>query len=488
MANSDKRQAALDAVQDILKARLASAMGQAGMPGGMGQGGEIDMDIDPELNTPEANSPQGGGNVEINDPDNVLKQKKDNQKQSGGNQQQKSQQSSSSKQDSGQSSNGGSSSGDSAEDGEDGEDGNDQQDGKSSKGSKGDKQDKEDKGSSSGDDDGKPDQLKKSDEYVKDWNDAIDKFDNDETSNEELEKQIKDKNNSKGTKDACSAIRTSRDRKLQIDPDQDKRLKMPKNSEEKTFDDSDDEGEETEAERQTRVDKIQKDFDDVAQVQKDLQDIETDIAIKKGDAMRAQKKEIDRATRKGQLMDFQNFGVDLFKSIKSQLTQSRTPDDSYERVNPIYAGSDLLMPGQQYNDKYEKPVINVYFDQSGSWGASDIKKGIDALSSIRRFEVQHKIKINLFYFANHLHDNAREAQYEGGTHGFPEVVQHIRDSGANNVIILSDSDIQYQTDWRYVPKTQVKGCVWYLWRYGDRSTTAPEYLSGLRDTYQYNLK
>ena len=32
MANSDKRQAALDAVQDILKARLASTMGQAGMP------------------------------------------------------------------------------------------------------------------------------------------------------------------------------------------------------------------------------------------------------------------------------------------------------------------------------------------------------------------------------------------------------------------------------------------------------------------------
>ena len=46
MANSDKRQAALDAVQDILKARLASAMGQAGMPEMPGMGGEIDLDID----------------------------------------------------------------------------------------------------------------------------------------------------------------------------------------------------------------------------------------------------------------------------------------------------------------------------------------------------------------------------------------------------------------------------------------------------------
>lgn len=499
MANSDKRQAALDAVQDILKARLASAMGQAGMPGGMGQGGEHDVDVDPELNTPEATGPQGSSNIEINDPDDVLGQKKNRQQQqlqSGGSQKQQQKQSDSS----GSGNSNGSSGGDSGDDeSEDSGDSGSSQGG-SSKGGKN-KGSKQSSGSSSGGDaeddeadegkDGeneKPEQLRKSDEYVKDWNDAIDKFDNDETSDSELDKQIKDKDNSKGTKEACAAIKSSRIRKLEIDPSTDERLKMPKNSEVKQFDDSDDEGEETEAERQTRVDKIQKEFDDAEQVQKDLQDIETDIAIKKGDAMRAQKKEIDRVARKGQLMDFQNFGVDLFKSVKSQLAQSRTPDDSYERVNPIYAGSDLLMPGQQYNDKYEKPVINVYFDQSGSWGEGEIKKGIDALSSIRRFEAQHKIKINLFYFADHLHDKAQDARWEGGTSGFDEVVKHVRDSGANNVIILTDSDIEHQTRWNRTPKVQVKGCVWYLWKNGSRSITAPEYLSGLRDTYQYNLQ
>ena len=504
MANSDKRQAALDAVQDILKARLASAMGQAGMPKMPGMGGEIDLDIDPELDTPEANSPQGGGNVEINDPDDVLGQKKNKQKQqsqSGGSQQQKQKQSGSS----GQENSGGSSGGDSGDEGDEDDEGDTRDEG--DEGNTGDTQsDKSSKGknssskqsrnsSSSGNDsgdengeDGKPEQLKKSDEYVKDWNDAIDKFDNDETSDEELDQQLKDKGNSKGTKDAVSAIKASRIRKLEIDPSTDERLKMPKNSEIKQFDDSDDENEETEVERQTRVDKIQQEFNDAEQVQKDLQDIETDIAIKKGDAMRAQKKEIDRVTKKGQLMDFKNFGVDLFKAVKSQLTQSKTPDDSYDRVNPTYAGSDLLMPGQAYNDKYEKPVINVYFDQSGSWGEGEIKKGIDALSSVRRFEAQHKIKINLFYFADHLHDNPREARWEGGTGGFDEVVKHARDSGANNVIILTDSDIERQTNWSRTPRVQVKGCVWYLWKNGSRSITAPEYLSGLRDTYQYNLQ
>lgn len=220
---------------------------------------------------------------------------------------------------------------------------------------------------------------------------------------------------------------------------------MPKNSESKTFDDEDEEGE-SEDEQSARVNKIQQDFNDTTQVQKDLQDIETDIAIKKGDAMRAKSKELDRIARKGQLMDFKNFGVDLFKAINSQLKQSNTPEDSYSRINPTYAGSDLLMPGQAYNDKYEKPVINVYFDQSGSWGTADVQKGIDALSSIRRFETQHKIKINLFYFADHLHDNQRDALYEGSTHGFGEVVRHVRDSGANNVIILTDSDVEHQTN------------------------------------------
>ena len=501
MANSDKRQAALDAVQDILKARLA---GQMGGMGGQGQGGEFDIDIDPDLDIPEANLPgSNGGNMEINDPDGVLdkkkQQKKQQQKQSDGGGQGGGSSDNENKEDdfgdnkgdnkdqdgqSGkQSAKGSNKSGKQSGGGSSGEssNGNDEAGDEEGSGSSSDKEDNE----NHDDKDGMGNSLKKSDEYVKDWNDAIDKYDNDETSDEELESQMSDSKNPQGKKDACAAIRTSRDRKLEIDPSMDKRLKMPKNSEEKAFEDSDDD--ETEEERQSRVDKINKELNDTAQVQKDLQDIETDIAIKKGDTMRAKQKEIDKVARKGQLMDFKDFGVDIFKTIKSQLAQAKTPDDSYNRPNPTYAGSDLLMPGQEYNDKYEKPVINVYFDQSGSWGESDIKKGIDALSSIRRFEVQKKIKINLFYFADHLHDNPRDAQWEGGTSGFDEVVKHVRDSGANNVIILTDSDIEHQTDWHRTPKVQVKGCVWYLWKRGSRSWRAPEYLSGLRDTYQYNL-
>ena len=319
MANSDKRQAALDAVQDILKARAAAQAG-GGMSGG--PGGSVDIDVDPELDTPTPDIDAPSGNIEINDPDNVLDQKEQRQqgKQGGGSSKQNQ---GGQKGDKGQQggSQGGQQGGSQSGSQGGSEQGNDGQ----SNGEKKDGQDQDSNGGGNGDeDDNTPEKLKKSGEYIKDWNDAIDKYDNDETSNSELEQQMNDKNNSQGTRDACAAIRTSRDRKLEIDPSTDQRLKMPKNSEEKTFDDSDDE---TEEERHTRVGKIQQEFDDAEQVEKDLQDIETDIAIKKGDAMRAKKKEIDKVAREGQLMDFKDFGVDLFKAIKSQLTQSKTPDD-----------------------------------------------------------------------------------------------------------------------------------------------------------------
>ena len=81
MANSDKRQAALDAVQDILKAKRAAAAGMPEMAGIGGQGAEVDIDIDPGVDMPEVNIPQGGGNVEINDPGDVLGQMKKRRKQ-----------------------------------------------------------------------------------------------------------------------------------------------------------------------------------------------------------------------------------------------------------------------------------------------------------------------------------------------------------------------------------------------------------------------
>jgi hypothetical protein len=148
------------------------------------------------------------------------------------------------------------------------------------------------------------------------------------------------------------------------------------------------------------------------------------------------------------------------------------------------------MPGKDYPDKKEIPVIAVYFDQSGSWDSSDIKKGIQALASIRQFEVQKKIKLKLFYFANTVHDNPIDAQREGSTHAFPKILKHISNPAnkITNVIVISDSDIENQTSWANCSETKVRGCVWFLWKDGSRSRTAPRYLKGERGNFEYNLQ
>lgn len=175
MANSDKKQAALDAIQDILKARLASKAGHSS--GNGGQSGSFDLDIDPELDMPQANMANGddGENVDINDPDGVLDQMKRNKQNS-------------SKQQSGGSSQkqtSGGTEGDTANDDYEDDDAaeSDVADSHASDATATAKNNKpeskaqdkpaehgdgNDNANAKSDEDGKPEQLKKSDEYVKD--------------------------------------------------------------------------------------------------------------------------------------------------------------------------------------------------------------------------------------------------------------------------------------------------------------------------------
>lgn len=92
---------------------------------------------------------------------------------------------------------------------------------------------------------------------------------------------------------------------------------------------------------------------------------------------------------------------------------------------------------------------------------ADIKKGINAIACLHQFEKQKKLKIKLFFFADHLHDAPEPCRREGGTGGFPEVLAHINNPAnkIKNAIILTDRDIQYQTDWSKQPVVSVPGCV-----------------------------
>lgn len=247
---------------------------------------------------------------------------------------------------------------------------------------------------------------------------------------------------------------------------------------------------ETPEEKANRIARI----NDPAGIDQDIEDIKVDTEIRNAEIARKNAKrnavgDLVNGVSGGSLNDFASFSADLFKAIASQVRQAKHKSDTYRRPNASYAGTDYLLPGKDYLDKKSVPVIGVYFDQSASWGKTEIKKGIEAIACLHQFEKQKKLKIKLFFFANHLYDNPEPCQHEGGTRGFPEVLAHINNPAnkIQNAIILTDSDIQRQTDWAKQPTVSVPGCVWFLWKSGSRSKNAPKHLKGVRGTFQYEL-
>lgn len=282
----------------------------------------------------------------------------------------------------------------------------------------------------------------------------------------------------RGALQALNLILQSRYRKIKIEPDPNdptnskSKLKMPKNIDDTPPPQSSSpQGDAAEA---ARLKKIEQDLSD-ENLEQELKDIKADTIFKdianrqEQERIKGKKAELDklRQTAKTGLADFSDFTMDLFKAIKSQLNTAKDPEDSYSRLNPTYAGSKLLMPGQAYFDKKETPKIQIYFDQSGSWGTSEVDKGLSGLASLTTFERKGRIKLlPPLYFANSLHDNADDARAERGTHGFPDVLQDIKSKLAsgevNNVIIMSDNDLDSQTNWPSCPKVEVRGCVWWI--------------------------
>lgn len=339
---------------------------------------------------------------------------------------------------------------------------------------------------------------------------------------------LKNPQKRKGALDALRAILTSKGRSFQIDPDdldnppkkQDEKdnqdpgdnkqqqknkerlsvngLLMPKNTEVKPRDEdkNEEDKDKEEPKKETPEEKAEriKRINDPEGIERDLTDIKTDKLEKEKQELKAKKAAAKELARKasGGLLDFEDFTTDLYMAIKSQIGTAKYPEDSYNRPNPSYAGTDFLMPGQEYVEKKILPSIAVYFDQSNSWRQADIQKGTDAIACLNGFIAKRKIKkIDLYFFANNLHTdpkniNTWDVWNERGTGGFSQVVQNIQEHQYNNVIIMTDSDIDTQTYWYNIPELKLKGCVWWLFR-KTTSKEGPKHVKGERGTFKYML-
>ena len=234
---------------------------------------------------------------------------------------------------------------------------------------------------------------------------------------------------------------------------------------------SDEEDEEAEL---NRIEKIKNDFADT-----ELGDAitgESEEAIRKEQRIKADKK-----LSKFKSSPLQNFKLSLEGFIKDQI--STVKGSSWSRINKTYAHSGILKPGKTRQTQGKIPLINVYFDQSGSWGPADIQVGEQAIATLGKYVKQGDIDVNLYYFSNNVHGNAADARSEGGTDLQP-VLSHIQQTKPDNVIIMTDSDGEWT---RYESNVVVPGAVWFLWR-GGSSQKLKQHLKGKQLTKSFELK
>ena len=172
------------------------------------------------------------------------------------------------------------------------------------------------------------------------------------------------------------------------------------------------------------------------------------------------------------------FADSLNNFIKNEVATGR--GKSWSRINKKYSGTGLIRAGTSRLASDKVPLINVYFDRSGSWNAQKSAKGAQAIATLNKYVTRGQIKINLYYFSNNVHSIEQQALNEGGTNGQP-ILDHIEATKPDNVIILTDSDIDDCRSYVTVP-----GGVWMLF-YEGRSQNLMDHLKGRKLTKYFDI-
>lgn len=257
------------------------------------------------------------------------------------------------------------------------------------------------------------------------------------------------------------------------DEERQKQIDKEREEAEANGEDYDDEDEQSLKDRLDRISKMADD-DDIAD---ELEREDDDKLIKQ------RQKAKERESQKYRSSPSTQFQMDLSRFIKKQTSEDR--DRSWKVFNKNTIGSGIISRGYVRKDNKNIPKINVYYDQSGSWSPQDIEVGNSMLKVLDDYVRKNKIKVDIYYFSDHVEVDAAAARRQGGTSAGEELLQHINDTKPDNVIVMTDSDFDM---FRFRNKpTTVKGAVWFLWKNGDVSRWLSSNLRGLQQTSSYNI-
>ena len=245
-------------------------------------------------------------------------------------------------------------------------------------------------------------------------------------------------------------------------------------------------------ESEARIKEIANDLQN-DKVYKDLMD-ETDRHVYQDRAKRnaAKKKAEKEANKYNATEGIQDFVLDLNRLIKREVKKLNST--SWGKINKKMDGTGVMKPGKTKKKNPDIPRLFVYFDQSGSWGASDIEVGIKAIETLNTYVKKNQLIIELYYFADNVHDNSSDARYEGGTGAGKKLIEHIKANKPDNVCVMTDSDFDWyigkgsyynDSDISQAPTTVVPGGVFLMFRHGEVSKGLVDKLRGKKLTKIY---
>lgn len=244
----------------------------------------------------------------------------------------------------------------------------------------------------------------------------------------------------------------------------------------------------SEEERSQQVKKIKDTMSDAGTAAElsaeDVEQIRTDKQ-----AIIHNQREIDKYSHrsKSSFKGFGEFLVSLRKALAMQVESEKTKAGSWAAINRRYDGTSVVKPGIRNKTlpSTKVPVIDFYFDCSASWEDHDLEKGNEALSKIAQLEKDGEIKVNVFYFADHVYADKESPRRERGTGAWNHIIENIVLTKATNIVIMTDRDMQHQCDNPPHKAYKVQGFVWYLWRDGECATNLPNLLQGRCGTMQF---
>lgn len=246
---------------------------------------------------------------------------------------------------------------------------------------------------------------------------------------------------------------------------------------------------ETEEERQARFDRLRNAFEDESTI--DDFDNETKKVLSK--EAEKQAKEIEAQDKQNRSYYRNSGNIDAFKlDLKKFIGNLVDPKRkrTWKSENQRYSGSGLIRRNTSRERKESIPTINIYYDQSGSWGPSDIAVGDAAISVIQKYEDKGQLKKNVYYFSDIITGDRNDNRLGRNTKAGRLVMEHIAATKPQNVIVMTDHDFDrfgpYDSDsCLNGPSVTVPGAVWFLFKDGDETLNLQKKLRGRKQTKKY---